>query len=261
MWDAAGFGLSVQKARKIQGMTQEQLGERLGVTAQAVSKWENGDSSPDLALLPELCTALETSADALLGTMQRQGVDALIRGLRERLDGMKGEERTRARSGVLAHLLLRDGGELQGNVIDVAYHQEREGRNRLESVSLIRQDGSVVSVRSDGLPEAGDSDATIAAALAVLGEPMLLGLLRRLVGDRAQGAVVRAEARSDPAVREACDRLIEAGLLSLDQGGYQLNPTGAVLSATVLMVANTLGLGCTHGPRLFSASQFQAHDR
>ena len=51
--------------RKHLGYTQEQLAERLGVSAQSVSKWENGISNPDIALLPELATALGVDLNAL----------------------------------------------------------------------------------------------------------------------------------------------------------------------------------------------------
>ncbi|MBQ7354538.1 MAG: helix-turn-helix transcriptional regulator [Clostridia bacterium] len=54
---------AMRKARKL---TQEQLGEKLGVSGQAVSKWENGTSMPDILLLPELCDILGVSVDALL---------------------------------------------------------------------------------------------------------------------------------------------------------------------------------------------------
>ena len=49
--------------RKALGLTQEALGERLGVTGQAVSKWETASALPDVLLLPELCRALELSLD------------------------------------------------------------------------------------------------------------------------------------------------------------------------------------------------------
>ena len=54
--------------RKALGLTQEQLGERLNVTGQAVSKWETAAALPDVLLLPELCRALEISFDELFGT-------------------------------------------------------------------------------------------------------------------------------------------------------------------------------------------------
>lgn len=56
----------ISELRKAKKLTQEQLGERLGVSGQAVSKWENGSSMPDILLLPELCELLDTSLDALL---------------------------------------------------------------------------------------------------------------------------------------------------------------------------------------------------
>ncbi len=52
--------------RKSRGLTQEKLGEMLGVSSQAISKWEKGDSLPDILLLPKLCEILGISADALL---------------------------------------------------------------------------------------------------------------------------------------------------------------------------------------------------
>ena len=49
---------TIAKYRKAKGLTQEQLGELLGVTNQAVSKWESGVSMPDVMLLPKITEAL-----------------------------------------------------------------------------------------------------------------------------------------------------------------------------------------------------------
>ncbi len=53
--------------RKRMGLTQEQLAERLGVTAQAVSKWEHELSCPDVTLLPRLAEIFGITTDELLG--------------------------------------------------------------------------------------------------------------------------------------------------------------------------------------------------
>lgn len=53
--------------RKSLGLTQDQLAEKLGVTAQAVSKWENDQSCPDITMLPKLAAIFGTTTDALLG--------------------------------------------------------------------------------------------------------------------------------------------------------------------------------------------------
>ena len=53
-------------ARKQVGLSQEQLGEKLGVSRQAVSKWETGKGFPDLKLLEPLAQALDVSLVELL---------------------------------------------------------------------------------------------------------------------------------------------------------------------------------------------------
>ena len=53
--------------RKAAGLTQEQLGEKLGISGQAVSKWERDESMPDILILPDLCDALGTTPNLLLG--------------------------------------------------------------------------------------------------------------------------------------------------------------------------------------------------
>ncbi len=61
------IGEKIKFLRISKGMTQEKLGDRLGISAQAVSKWERGITYPDIVYLPALTKALDTSADALLG--------------------------------------------------------------------------------------------------------------------------------------------------------------------------------------------------
>ncbi len=52
--------------RKAAGLTQEQLGDKLGISGQAVSKWERGEAMPDILILSDLCDALGTTLDSLL---------------------------------------------------------------------------------------------------------------------------------------------------------------------------------------------------
>ncbi len=61
------LGKRIVQHRKKLGLTQDQLAEKLGVTAQAVSKWENDQSCPDINMLPRLAELFGTSTDALLG--------------------------------------------------------------------------------------------------------------------------------------------------------------------------------------------------
>ena len=64
--DNLKIGHYIQHLRKAAGMTQKELAEKLNVSFQAVSKWENGDALPDTGLLLDLCDALGTTADKLL---------------------------------------------------------------------------------------------------------------------------------------------------------------------------------------------------
>ena len=53
--------------RKQKGITQKKLAEELGVTTQAVSKWENARSCPDIQLLPDIAKIFDVSIDELFG--------------------------------------------------------------------------------------------------------------------------------------------------------------------------------------------------
>ncbi len=64
------MGRRIADLRKQKGMTQEQLANQVGVTAQAVSKWENDLSCPDISILPQLAEALGVTTDELLGKIQ-----------------------------------------------------------------------------------------------------------------------------------------------------------------------------------------------
>ncbi len=59
------IGENIRALRKARGFTQEQLADMLGISFQAVSKWENNASMPDISLLPVIAKELGTSIDQL----------------------------------------------------------------------------------------------------------------------------------------------------------------------------------------------------
>ena len=61
------LGKRIVHHRKRLGMTQDRLAEQLGVTAQAVSKWENDQACPDITMLPKLAEIFGITTDELLG--------------------------------------------------------------------------------------------------------------------------------------------------------------------------------------------------
>ena len=59
------IGENIRALRLQKGLTQEQVAQQLGVTYQAVSKWENGTNTPDIGLLPEIAKLFGVTIDAL----------------------------------------------------------------------------------------------------------------------------------------------------------------------------------------------------
>lgn len=60
------IGNRITKFRKAKSLTQEALANQMGVSAQAVSKWETDASCPDISALPQLCKILGVSIDELV---------------------------------------------------------------------------------------------------------------------------------------------------------------------------------------------------
>ena len=63
------IGKNISTLRKQRGLTQESLAGELGVSFQAVSKWENGQSCPDISLLPVIADFFDIHIDELFGRM------------------------------------------------------------------------------------------------------------------------------------------------------------------------------------------------
>lgn len=75
------IGKKIRELRLANSLTQERLSELCGVTAQAVSKWENGVTAPDIALLPELSCILGCTIDELFdlgGERQLDRIDKML---------------------------------------------------------------------------------------------------------------------------------------------------------------------------------------
>lgn len=66
------MGKHIAALRRAKGLTQDELAERLGVSPQAVSKWENDLSCPDIMLLPRLAKIFGVTVDELLGATPPQ---------------------------------------------------------------------------------------------------------------------------------------------------------------------------------------------
>jgi len=93
------IGETILRLRKEKKITQEQLASMIGISAGAVSKWETGNSTPDISLLAPLARALDTSLDILLSFQQELSEVEVINIKKELVDVflhqgyIKGEQR------------------------------------------------------------------------------------------------------------------------------------------------------------------------
>ncbi len=72
------LGKRIMAERKKLGLTQDKLAETLGVTAQAVSKWENDQSCPDITMLPRLSKLFGITVDELLGVAKTESPETAV---------------------------------------------------------------------------------------------------------------------------------------------------------------------------------------
>ena len=87
--DTLKIGRYIQYLRKAAGMTQKELADKLGISFQSVSKWENGDALPDTGILLPLCDELGTTADKLLRGGSLVGFERRLMPLEDVLAGFR----------------------------------------------------------------------------------------------------------------------------------------------------------------------------
>ena len=78
------FGEKLRNHRKKLGMTQEEVAEKVGVSPQAISKWEAGDCLPDCFNLKAITNVYKISADVLLETESDGDIDAIASKIEQR---------------------------------------------------------------------------------------------------------------------------------------------------------------------------------
>ena len=82
---ASSLGLNIRNFRKNKGFTQEELAGILGVTPQAVSRWESEAGLPDVSMIVPIAQTLGITTDALLGYQQQSSDDRVTRMVFEKM--------------------------------------------------------------------------------------------------------------------------------------------------------------------------------
>lgn len=81
------FGENLKNYRLKRNLTQEKLAEFLGVSFQTISKWEHGDTYPDITILPDIAEFFGVSVDEMLGVNKTKN-EAKILDMIERIDNL-----------------------------------------------------------------------------------------------------------------------------------------------------------------------------
>ena len=108
MIDFVKVGMRIAEHRKRLGLSQEELADRLFVTRQAISKWENGTSVPSIDTLSEISKLFSVSFEEILGLFEKPILDI------DERDIFKGHDR----SFVISKIVT---GEIQIKIHDVLY--------------------------------------------------------------------------------------------------------------------------------------------
>ena len=168
------IGQQIAKYRKEKRLTQEQLGEAVGVTSRTVSKWETGLSLPDVVLIPPISSALGITLDELFGIKPKEKQKDLSETIREAVADALGQ--------VLPDLLEENLDELMPSYLNkqtgdgyfltvISKDKKRvsrfTGRGMVEKCNMNDQRDHYMIWLGDGMPSVGIYD-TNDEAVAVL---------------------------------------------------------------------------------------------
>ncbi len=124
-YDFSRLGENIAALRRAAGLTQELLADRLGVTSQAVSKWERQLSCPDVSLLPAMAEVFGVAIDELFVSLDPEA--------ESRIDALPWEDDGRVRIAVFEgkHLCVREVYECPDGEEMVLLIRHEDGRHAL----------------------------------------------------------------------------------------------------------------------------------
>ncbi len=150
------LGQKIGSLRREKEWTQEELAEKLGVSAQAVSKWENDVSCPDIMLLPEISKLFGVTVDALLGCEPQMPVQLIPKEERKKIDSLMLRIIVNSSDGDKVRInlpmtLIKTGIELGFNMSQVSGSSALDGIDLNQIMSMVENGliGKLVEVESN----------------------------------------------------------------------------------------------------------------
>ena len=152
------IGKRIATLRKEKGLTQEDIARKLDVSSQAVSKWENDQSCPDISLLPKLAKVLGVTVDTLLSgeeekttvkfvpEQKRKDIREMV--LRIQIDTDDGDKVRISVPVVLLQLAIETGVE----VVEISGNPAIQKIDWASIIGLVQQGvvGNLFEIESDG---------------------------------------------------------------------------------------------------------------
>ena len=138
--DTLKIGRYIQHLRKNAGLTQKELAEKLNISFQSVSKWENGDTLPDTGILLALCDELDTTADRLLRGGSLVGFERRLLPMEDVIEGFRCMEEIGALFGEDSTFFtgMVEGIDRKMNIDLLAYLKDPRSREAMYAEVLIQ---------------------------------------------------------------------------------------------------------------------------
>ena len=220
------FAETVRRFRSDRGLTQEALGAAVGVSGQAVSKWETADAMPDPTLLPALADALGVTIDALFGHEKRTK-EKLTDGIRDYLGGFGGGEADRELFDLLSAAFLARPGTGSGARDILGIGPERRIVHLIDRITangVLWPDDEFPYVALAAEPSGGWAsvlrDPAIPEFLALTADPDVLKCVLWLLGEDPkviETSLLPSKCGADPSrAEEVADKLEKLGAVTLE---------------------------------------------
>ena len=165
------IGKNIAELRKNSGMTQEQLAEMLGVSSQAVSKWENEVTMPDIMLLPVIAGCFDITVDELFGGKKTK----------ERCQAVDYDESPEMLYDTIIELTLRGWVDsVEGKDLDTEKAKMKSylaGNRQVKTATFSNKNGSVIATSEIAILHRGKANADqltkegIGCVLEILSKP------------------------------------------------------------------------------------------